>query len=361
MERLKVDLGQNSYDIIFEKDFLQLTQALKEIGAPEKLLVVTDSNVEPLYAREVERILLNAGYDVAVYSFPAGEKHKDMKQILGICNACLEHQMDRGSMVLALGGGVVGDMAGFAAAIYMRGIRFVQLPTTLLSQSDSSVGGKTGIDFGGGKNLLGAFHQPKLVYINVSALKTLPEREFISGIGEVIKHGMIADRVFFDELLGEAEHIKALEPEVLIAMAKKNCWIKAQVVMQDEHELGIRANLNFGHTIGHGIEAACDFALTHGHCVALGMLAAARIACVRGILEEKELARLKEILVVYGFELEQKLPAAEQIFALMQKDKKKARGKLKFILPVGIGKVIQTTDVTQEEIKDAIAYIGGSV
>ncbi len=361
MERLNVDLGKHSYDIVFEKDFLSLPAGLAEIGAPEKLLLVTDSNVAPIYGEEVKRLLCEAGYDVGIHIFPAGEQHKDMEQILGICGACLKHHMDRNSMVLALGGGVVGDMAGFAAAIYMRGIRFVQIPTTLLSQSDSSVGGKTGIDFGGGKNLLGASHQPKLVYINVAALKTLPQREFISGMGEVIKHGMIADHTFFDQLQREAGKIKALDPEVLIAIAKKNCSIKAQVVMQDERELGVRANLNFGHTIGHGIEAACNFTQTHGQCVAFGMLAAARIACQRGIFKEEELHALKKILSAYGFEMGISLPAVEDILQTMQKDKKKLNGKLKFILPVKTGQVIQTTDVTEEEIRDAVVFIGGTV
>ena len=185
MDRLHVDLGADSYDICFTDSFSRLVESLQEINAPKKLLIVTDTNVKPLYAGEVDAMLKAAGYDSAVYAFNAGEENKGMSSILGICGACLEHGLDRKSMILALGGGVVGDMAGFAAAIYMRGIDFVQIPTTLLSQSDSSVGGKTGIDFMESKNILGAFHQPKLVYMNINTLKSCDDRMYLSGMGEV--------------------------------------------------------------------------------------------------------------------------------------------------------------------------------
>ena len=196
MDKLHLNLGVNSYDIKFSDSFLNLAESMKEINAPKKLLIVTDTKVEKLYAHEVKKILDDAGYDTEVFAFPEGEENKNMSSILGICEACVKHKMDRRSMIVALGGGVTGDMAGFAAAIYMRGISFIQIPTTLLSQSDSSVGGKTGIDFCDGKNILGAFHQPKLVYINVSTLSTLSDEQFVSGMGEVIKHGIIKDGEF---------------------------------------------------------------------------------------------------------------------------------------------------------------------
>ena len=357
MEKLRVELGENSYDIKFSADFNGLCDALKEIDAPKNLLIVTDTNVKKLYLTEVKNLLCNAGYDVSDYAFDAGEKHKNMNSILGICGACVEHKMDRKSMIIALGGGVVGDMAGFAAAIYMRGIRFVQIPTTLLSQSDSSVGGKTGIDFMEGKNILGAFHQPKLVYINVNTLKSLPEKEFISGMGEVIKHGIIRDGDFFDYLKENSGKIKALDTDTLIYMAKTNCSIKADVVVSDEREMGVRAILNFGHTIGHAVESAFDFTKTHGECVGIGMAGASYIAVKRGLISDAFLEEIEKNLEAYGFLVHTKLPDNSVITSLMQKDKKKLEGKLKFVLPSGKGEVIQVTDITEAEICEALNYL----
>lgn len=357
MDKLYVNLGVSSYNIFFTDSFAELAERLAEINAPKKLLVVTDTNVEKLYADEVNAVLCDAGYDSAVYAFTAGEENKNMDSILGICGACMDHGLDRKSMIVALGGGVVGDMAGFAAAIYMRGIDFVQIPTTLLSQSDSSVGGKTGIDFKNGKNILGAFHQPKMVYINVNTLKTLPEREFVSGMGEVIKHGIIRDAEFYGFIKNNSELIRSLDTETLIKMAKRNCGIKAEVVEQDEKENGLRAILNFGHTIGHAAESAMSFTVTHGECVGLGMVAVSRIAAKRGLIDEAAFSDIEAVLSEYGFRIRMQLPDAGVIYSLMQKDKKKADGKLKFVLPTRIGDVTQTSDVTKSEIYDAIKYI----
>lgn len=357
MEKLLVNLGENSYDILFSDSFSNLTTALKNIGAPKKLLIVTDTNVEKLYADEVNALLRADGYDSAVYAFTAGEENKTMDTILGICGACIQNGLDRKSMIVALGGGVVGDMAGFAAAIYMRGIDFVQIPTTLLSQSDSSVGGKTGIDFMDSKNILGAFHQPRLVYINVSTLKTLPNEQFVSGMGEVIKHGIIKNKSFFDYLENNSDSVKALDTDTLIRMDRINCWIKAAVVEQDEKENGLRAILNFGHTIGHAVESAYDFKMTHGECVGIGMIAASRIAENRAMIDAGTRERIESVLSLYGFRTRVELPPKETVIDFMQKDKKKIAGKLKFVLPTAIGTVTQTTDVTREEILDALEYI----
>ncbi len=357
MEKLKVNLDENSYNILFSDNFDGLGEALGDIDAPKKLLIVTDTNVAPLYAEQVKSILDENGYDTAVHIFEAGEKNKNMNSILGICQACIDHKMDRKSMIIALGGGVVGDMAGFAAAIYMRGIRFVQVPTTLLSQSDSSVGGKTGVDFAESKNILGAFHQPKLVYINVSTLKTLPEEEFVSGMGEVVKHGVIYDSKFFEYLKDNYKKIKRLDEETLINMAKKNCSIKADVVMQDEKESGLRAILNFGHTIGHAAEGAFNFTMTHGACVGLGMCAASYIAFRRSMLSGNELHEIENVNKIYKLPIRAKIENVDRLLELMQNDKKKADGKLKFVLPTEIGKVVIVDDVTAEEIDSAIEYI----
>lgn len=357
MEKLFVDLDENSYDILFSDSFDGLPSSLADIDAPKKLLIVTDTNVEKLYADEVKAILNDNGYDASVYAFAAGEENKNMDTILGICGACIEHQLDRKSMIIALGGGVVGDMAGFAAAIYMRGIDFVQIPTTLLSQSDSSVGGKTGIDFASGKNILGAFHQPRLVYINVETLKTLPEEQFISGMGEVIKHGIIRDADFFEYLKNNSEKIKSLDSETLIMADKINCSIKADVVMQDEKENGLRAVLNFGHTIGHAVESAYNFKKTHGECVGIGMSAAGYIAVKRGLIPESALKEMETVLAMYGFNIKVGLPDNDTVYSIMQKDKKKLSGKLTFVLPVRIGEVIRVNDITQDEIYAALDYI----
>lgn len=357
MDRLFVNLGENSYYISFSDSFSSLSDELKKINAPKKLLIVTDTNMEKLYADEVNGHLNNAGYKSHVYAFPAGEENKTMDTILGICGACIENGLDRKSMIVALGGGVVGDMAGFAAAIYMRGIKFIQIPTTLLSQSDSSVGGKTGIDFMDSKNIIGAFHQPKLVYINVNTLKTLPEIQFVSGMGEVIKHGIIRDAGFYDFIKNNPEKIKSLDSDTLIKMAKRNCGIKAEVVEEDEKESGLRAILNFGHTIGHAVESAMNFTMTHGECVGLGMAAVCRIAERRGMIDAQISQDIECVMTSYGFKIKENIPDAKTVYAFMQKDKKKADGKLNFVLPVAIGEVVRVSDVTEEEIFDAIEYI----
>ncbi len=357
MDRLNVNLGEDSYDICFTDSFLKLADELNKINAPEKLLIVTDTNVGKLYADEVNNILNSAGFKCGVYVFCAGEENKGMETILGICSACMENGLDRKSMIIALGGGVVGDMAGFAAAIYMRGIRFVQVPTTLLSQSDSSVGGKTGIDFMNSKNILGAFHQPKLVYINVSTLKTLPPVQFVSGMGEVIKHGIIRDSEFYDFIKSNSDKIKSLESDILIKMTKRNCEIKSEIVEKDEKETGLRAILNFGHTIGHAAESALNFTMTHGECVGLGMAAVCKIAVKRGLISKDTALDIENVMKSYGFKLKADLPDADTIYSFMQKDKKKSNGKLNFVLPVRIGEVIRTTDVTEQEIREAVEYI----
>ena len=328
MEKLFVDLGKKSYDILFSDSFNGFAKAMSDINAPKKLLVVTDSNVEKLYADEVNDLLIKNGYDSKIYAFTAGEENKGMDTILGICGACIEHEMDRKSMIVALGGGVVGDMAGFAAAIFMRGIDFVQVPTTLLSQSDSSVGGKTGIDFMESKNIL-----------NVATLKSLPNEQFVSGMGEVIKHGIIRDSEFFDYIEKNSDKIKTLDNETLIKMDKINCSIKADVVEQDEKENGLRAILNFGHTIGHG------------------MVGASYIAYKRNMIDESTLNRIENVLDMYGFKIRVDLPEKEVVYGYMQKDKKKIAGKLKFVLPTKVGDVMQTTDVSKDEIFAAFDYI----
>lgn len=357
MEKLRVDLSEKSYDIIFEDSFSSLGLHMKNIGAPKKLLIIADSNVYELYSEEVKAELTRAGFDVSVFKFPAGEENKNMETILTMCDACIKEQLDRKSIIVALGGGVTGDMAGFCASIFMRGIDFVQIPTTLLSQCDSSVGGKTGIDFGMAKNILGSFYQPKMVYINVSTLKTLPKREFISGMGEVIKHGVIRDKDLFEYIENNADKILQMDNKVLIEIIKSNCSVKADVVSNDEKENSLRRILNFGHTIGHAIESAMNFKLTHGECVALGMLCIFQIAKERGKITDVEVKRLENILLSYGFKTKIDIPDFDKILSLVRVDKKKQGAKVTFIMPEGIGKTSFCDDITDDEIKASLLYI----
>lgn len=357
MDRLCVRLADKPYDIFFNDSFSDISRVLQGISAPKRLMVVTDSNVEGLYLAELCRELESGGYDVCSHTFAAGEESKTMQTILDICAAAMKNRLDRGSMLVALGGGVVGDMTGFAAAIYMRGIDFVQIPTTLLSQTDSSVGGKTGVDFGGAKNILGAFHQPRAVYINTETLKTLPPEQIVSGMGEIIKHALIRDVGFFDFLCRSRAEIQALNSAAMQKAIRRSCEIKARVVAADEKESGERKDLNFGHTIGHAVEGAMNFKLTHGECVALGMLAAAKISLLRGIIGEAELERLRRLLTDYGFKTTCPIPDAKTVTDLIAHDKKAADGRPDFILPSAVGTVFRTRDVSDEEISAALSFI----
>ncbi len=361
LDKLFVDLGSNSYDIFFSDNFLSLPECIKNVTKSRKVMIVTDSNVDRLYREEVENLLEENGLSVCHFAFDAGEENKNIDTISNICKAFIDNKLDRKSLVIALGGGVVGDMAGFSASIFMRGIDFIQIPTTLLSQSDSSVGGKTGIDFCGAKNILGAFHQPKLVYINVSVLKTLPEREFISGMGEVIKHGIIADSAFFEYIDDNYESVKSLEPHTLLKLCKKNCAIKAKVVSKDEKEMGLRAILNFGHTIGHAVEGYSDFTLTHGECVGLGMLGVSRIAVQRGLIEESTLFKISDVLEKYKFKKRVPIQDVNKVLDIMYMDKKTQNGVLKFVLPTKIGEVCIVNDVCRDEIIDALEFLADKI
>ena len=357
MQNLFVNLDKNSYDISFHEDFLSLPFVLESINAPKKLFLITDSNVEKLYLGEVLCVLEKSGFETGYFSFNAGEENKNLTTIEAMISSMIKFGMDRKSCILALGGGVVGDMAGFASSIYMRGIDFVQIPTTLLSQSDSSVGGKTGVDFDGYKNIIGAFHQPKHVYINVSTLKTLPEREIISGLGEVIKHGIIKDKEFFLFLENNRELIKSLSLDTLINMTKTNCTIKADIVSKDEKESSVRAYLNFGHTVGHAIESLSEFKLSHGESVGLGMISASYISYKRGYIDECDFERILNVLESYGFKTKTEISDYDKVISIMMKDKKNSNGKIRFILPTKIGEVNIFDDVLKEEIIESLKVI----
>ena len=247
--------GDFHYPICFEEDFSNLAQVMKEEGLVDrKICIVTDSNVGPLYEESVKQVLSEVSSDISVFTFEAGEKNKNLNTVSALYQALIQNGLDRKSLLVALGGGVVGDLTGFGAATYLRGIDFIQVPTTLLAQVDSSVGGKTGVDFQQYKNMVGAFHQPRLVYMNLSTLSSLPAEQFACGMGEILKTGLICDGDFFRYVCCEQKGIKKLDMEQIARMVRRCCEIKAGVVERDPKEQGERALLNLGHTVGHAVE-----------------------------------------------------------------------------------------------------------
>ena len=281
--------GDFHYPICFEEDFSNLAQVMKEEGLVDrKICIVTDSNVGPLYEESVKQVLSEVSSDISVFTFEAGEKNKNLNTVSALYQALIQNGLDRKSLLVALGGGVVGDLTGFGAATYLRGIDFIQVPTTLLAQVDSSVGGKTGVDFQQYKNMVGAFHQPRLVYMNMSTLQSLPNREFTCGMGEILKTGLICDEEFFRFVCKNQPEISKLDLSMLSRMIRRCCEIKAGVVERDPKEQGERALLNLGHTVGHAVEKMKNFQLLHGQCVGVGLIAAAYLSMQRGLLTEEE-------------------------------------------------------------------------
>jgi 3-dehydroquinate synthase len=354
MKEVSVNLEDRSYKIYIASDFDHLIEKIKSFKLGSKALIVTDSNVDRLYSQECYDLIGEAGLEVSKFVFPAGETGKNLDTVKDIYQACMENKFERQDTIIALGGGVVGDIAGFAAATYLRGINFIQLPTSLIAQCDSSVGGKTGVDFQGGKNLVGAFYQPKAVYINVNALKTLPEREYISGLAEVVKHAVILDKQFFDFLEEKAEEILSRDSEVLENIVGINCSIKARVVESDEKENNLRAILNFGHTIGHAIESVLNFSLLHGECVALGMVAACHIASKIEILDKREAYRVINLLERLKLPVKCENLDMAAVHKQMAYDKKNTAGKINFILPKKIGEVERLSNVREEIVLESI-------
>ncbi len=346
------------YDIVFSQSFAELAEELKDLEAEnKKLCIVTDSNVEKLYAKELKELLTGKCRKVVVYSFPAGEASKTLDTIKEIYRFLIEEGFDRKDMLLALGGGVVGDMTGYAAATYLRGIDYVQIPTTLLAQTDSSIGGKTGVDFDGYKNMVGAFKMPRLVYMNLAVLKTLDDRQFFAGFAEVMKHGLIKDASFYEWLISNMYEICERDMDTLEEMVMRSCTIKKLVVEKDPTEQGDRALLNFGHTIGHAIEKAKNFELYHGECVALGVVAAAYISWKKELLSMEEYYEIRDMFVPFYLPITVENIEPEQIVELTKSDKKMEDGKLKFVLLKKIGKAVIDRSVTEEEILAAVKEI----
>ncbi|MBQ7065934.1 MAG: 3-dehydroquinate synthase [Lachnospiraceae bacterium] len=346
------------YDIVFERDFKKLGEELKELGSLEKkLCIVTDSNVEKLYGEEVKAIISEVSKKCVLYSFEAGEENKNLETVQGVYEFLIKEGFDRKDMLIALGGGVVGDLTGFTAATYLRGIEFIQLPTTLLAQVDSSIGGKTGVDFSAYKNMVGAFHMPKLVYMNLSTLLSLDERQYYAGMAEVLKAGLIKDGIFYEWLISSMYEIFERELDTMEEVVRKSCQIKKLVVEKDPTEKGERALLNLGHTIGHAIEKYMDFKMVHGECVSLGIVAAAYISWKKEMLSMEEYYEIRDMFVPFNLPISISEINPEEILKLTKSDKKMQAGNIKFILLKKVGKAVIDTTVTDEEMLAAINEI----
>lgn len=346
--------------IYFQNSFEQLRDAFASSSIRSKrLCIVGDTNTAPLYADSVKCVLKDIFDEVDIYSFPAGEENKNLETIKNLYSFLLERHYDRKDCLLALGGGVVGDMTGFTAATYLRGITFVQVPTTLLAQVDSSIGGKTGVDFMGYKNMVGAFHLPEFIYTNPVTLKTLSDREFTSGMGEVLKSALLADSSFFEWILDNMDGITEKDDRIILEMVRRTAEIKEAIVARDPKESGERALLNLGHTIGHAIEKNSNFSLPHGMCVGLGLIAAAAISHKRGYLEAEELYEIRDICVMFGLPMFADGIDSAEILRITKSDKKMTRGQIRFILLKEIGKAFIADDVTDEEILYGIDFVNG--
>lgn len=358
-ERLTINYEKKPcYDIVFSASFEDLTDELAALKIERRrICILTDSHVSGLYGEEIVRLLEGKCVKSVLYSFPAGEENKTLDTVRDIYRFLIEEKFDRRDLLIALGGGVVGDITGYAAATYLRGIDFVQIPTTLLAQADSSIGGKTGVDFDGYKNMVGAFYMPKLVYMNISTLKTLDDRQFYSGFAEVMKHGLIKDGRFYEWLLENMYEICDRQVETLLEMVMRSCNIKKLVVEKDPTEKGERALLNFGHTIGHAIEKSRNFTMTHGECVALGCVAAAFISWKHEWLSMEEYYEIRDMFVPFHLPISLEDMDPHEILALTKSDKKMAGGTIKFILLKKVGKALIDLNVTDEDILGAVREI----
>ncbi|MCD8037112.1 MAG: 3-dehydroquinate synthase [Clostridiales bacterium] len=355
IENIVVDTGTTAYPIYFADDFGSLAEAAEKCGYKgRKLCIITDNNVGGIYAETIKREMEKVFSEVKVCTFKAGEKSKTLDTIRDFYEFLLENKFDRKSVIAGLGGGVAGDMAGFAAASFMRGVDFIQIPTTLLAQVDSSVGGKVGVDLGSYKNVVGAFYQPKFVYINTSSLDTLPKREFSAGMAEVIKYGIIQSEDFYKYIIENKEKIKSFDKEYIRHIIRSCCEMKAVVVSKDEHDTGLREILNYGHTIGHAVEGLKGFELLHGECVAIGMAAVTDISVKRGYIGEDKLAELKELLKFFDLPVSVSGLKAENVYEQLFHDKKVSSNKLKFVIADSVGSTIRTSDVAKDEVMAAI-------
>jgi len=328
-----------------------LGRLLAELCPTPTAAVISDDRVAPHYADAARASMIEAGFHTEVLVVEAGEQSKSLATAADLYGRLAKAGIERSSPLVSLGGGMVGDLTGFVAATWLRGVPFVQAPTTLVADVDAAVGGKTAVNHPAGKNLIGAFHQPRMVLIDTQTLDTLDARDFRAGLAESVKHGVIRDAEFFAWHEQHAGELLEREGDLLGSLIERNCQVKADVVSADEREAGLRAILNFGHTIGHAIESDQQYALRHGECVAIGMVAAAEIAVVRGMISPDQASRIGRLLEVLG--LPTRLPRPvdlDVLAAFMQKDKKVIGGRIRFVLPTAIGQVVTVSDVTREQI-----------
>ncbi|MCW5551744.1 MAG: 3-dehydroquinate synthase [Verrucomicrobiae bacterium] len=358
MRIVNVSLGQRSYTIKIGGGLLaQLGRDCARVNLGNRCVIITDTNVGRLVAKPAFDTLVRAGFSPSLIVVPAGETAKSLQSVQTCYNQLAEHRLERKSFIVALGGGVVGDLAGFVAATYLRGLAFVQVPTTLLAQVDSSVGGKVGVNLKAGKNLVGAFYQPRLVLCDLDTMRTLPEREFRAGLAEVIKYGIIYDARLFARLERDLPKLLQRDAGTLAAVVARCCEIKAEVVAQDETEGGLRAILNFGHTIGHGLEAISHYGrFLHGEAISIGQVVAARLSAATTGLPSRDAERIYNLFTRAGLPTHVKLNPAQRrrLFAAMQLDKKVSNGELRFVLAERIGKIVWGQKVSSGLIEQAL-------
>jgi len=353
---VKVNLGRNSYSIYIGENILgEIGLHLRGLGTGRKVMVVTNPVVKALYGQVVTESLKKCGFEVFVGEVPDGEEYKSLDSARMLYDVAFTGGLDRKCAILALGGGVIGDLAGFVAATYMRGIPFIQVPTTLLAQVDSSVGGKVAVNHPRGKNIIGAFYQPKMVYADINTLRTLAEREFRAGMAEVIKYGIIRDREFFGFLRENHCAVKELRTPETVRVVETSCLIKAWAVEQDETEQGLRAILNYGHTFGHAYESLTGYRkYVHGEAVAIGMVTAADTAVRLGMMSAGDREAVRDVLHLYGLPVAVEDLNPEDIIASMYHDKKVNDGRVTYVLPEEIGRVRIVSGISDEIIRQVL-------
>lgn len=355
MKKIRVNLGTNSYDIIIGAgELYRAGEHLKAIGFSGRVVVITNPTVRAIYGDLLGNALKDTGFGVEVLEVPDGEENKTLANAGNLYIELSNRYAERRTPIISLGGGVIGDLAGFVAATYMRGVPLIHIPTTLLSQVDSSVGGKVAVNHAQLKNEIGAFYQPKAVVSDINTLKTLPPKIFSDGMAEVIKHGVIRDKEFFDYLEENMAKIKAFDDAALEHIVARSVEIKADVVVKDERESGLRAILNYGHTAAHAIESLSDFKINHGSAVAIGMIVAARISTELGMFPQEEADRLEGL--VKRAELPVRVPDfnSDDMYTAMQHDKKVSQGKIRFVLLKGLGEAFVTDNVAPSLVKGVL-------
>lgn len=358
-DRITVHRDQKPiYDIVMDRDFEALPLELERLKlSGRRVCIVTDTNVAPLYLKKVKEIFEGCGLPATEFIFPAGEEQKNLATVQKLYEHLVVSRYERKDLLVALGGGVVGDLTGFAAATYLRGVDFIQIPTTLLSQVDSSVGGKTGVDFDSYKNMVGAFHMPRLVYTNLATLLTLPDGQFSSGMGEVVKHGLIKSADYYQWLKDHRQEISRRDLEVCQEMVLESNQIKRKVVEADPTEKGERALLNFGHTLGHGIEKLKEFTMYHGHCVGIGCIAAAQISVRKGFLLPEAAQDIRGTMAAFDIPTSVSGLSPEDVIGATKNDKKMERGVVKFILLSAVGSAFVDRTVTDEEMREGLKTV----